>query len=999
MKSSQPNGRIRKRTFVVAGMVLLAVILTALVLTRFASSILGPSDLRRFSLTERQNRIDVLGSGISLSEAETANLVEDASFEPLVFRQSLMIISGDATTLTVSSEEASAGLYGDGFFDQASARVMGRNEDGLVLKKNAHILHYGINRVGVFQPVTMPGDVPENQAFLAFARNEEISLAVGEQGLIVWNITGQMPEIIESGLTSDLSGACADASGFLACSTRGELIFSSDGKTWSAIPTFNRQPLRAVVLSNDRQAVAVGDHGTILVSQDKQGNLIDAMTDHDLNDIAWGLNTFVAVGDDNTILISHNGLIWQQISISAMTDWQAADYQDGRFMIVGSDGVIATSDDGKNFQILRQKTGVSCVDVVMLSKQQTILLDEDGGISVSNDSGRTWLQSSIDTGMHSRVIALAGKDKVLSADHEGQLGIAQLVAEIQLDSALKDGQYQAGDLLFLEKESTTVPDAYLAASGAMPVTNRSWSLFGLGTAVRVTGEAAPLGGKASMLLQSGNEGEHSTVILSQVIDAAKLDPMSSNQALQVELWMKQNGVADRQVKIWLSGPFQSIGTTLGNVGTTWKKYSFTFILPAKNSSLISTAQEARLNVAIESGSLWLDRIYLGDAQESTDLMTAKLQQMVDGIAPSLIRLDFLNIGRVSSATENWAQPQGNDAPWMNGSQWMSPTGSSLHAALSMTSDSGADPWLVVDVHASQAEVLDLIEYLAGPISEPYGKLRQELGSFTAWTDVFDRLVIEFNDHDQIFSSDSLKADHVNLMIQTISQSPYYRNIKGKLVFADGMAYSDGVMLSSADYHTSDLAGILLEDSLDSVAQAYQAYYDLLPRNPEKPGQLWPELIRSASIRQVGTHRANLADLINLCLSDLGLQTGLVNLAIPAMNSEAWNPALPAAARITAAAAIGVPMLATQTLDTPDSSRVQVFAFSGSGKITIVANNLTDSTITCQLITDLQLRDASMEKYDSNGTLIGRQNLKSNDSRITVLPGGTVLLVKDALDTQ
>jgi hypothetical protein len=119
----------------------------------------------------------------------------------------LTVYSGDATTLTVSSEDASGGLYGDGFFNGAKARVLTRGPDGLVLKKTANVLRYGINRVGVFQPVILPDDSPSKTAVLALTRKDDISLAVGRRGLIVYNSSGQTPEIIESGVEVDLTGS------------------------------------------------------------------------------------------------------------------------------------------------------------------------------------------------------------------------------------------------------------------------------------------------------------------------------------------------------------------------------------------------------------------------------------------------------------------------------------------------------------------------------------------------------------------------------------------------------------------------------------------------------------------------------------------------------------------------------------------------------------------------------------------------------------------------
>jgi hypothetical protein len=201
--------RIRKRTFIVTGLTLLAILLAASLIAVYAAVLSGPDDLIVLTVSESQSRTAVLGSGISLAQAEPANLLRDSSFEPLVFRKTLTVYSGDATTLTVSSEDASAGQYGDGFFDNAAARVMSRTETGLTLKKTAKVNHYGINRVGIFQEVNLPDDTPAGQAILAFVRNSDISLAVGEKGLIIRNVVSQTPEIAESKLDADLTGICA----------------------------------------------------------------------------------------------------------------------------------------------------------------------------------------------------------------------------------------------------------------------------------------------------------------------------------------------------------------------------------------------------------------------------------------------------------------------------------------------------------------------------------------------------------------------------------------------------------------------------------------------------------------------------------------------------------------------------------------------------------------------------------------------------------------------
>ncbi len=994
MKRIRSQSRIRKRTFVVTGLILLAILVVGSAVAFYASSLIGPADLVRFTVDEGPSRTSVLGSGISLDQAESSNFLQDASFEPLVFRKALTIYSGDATTLTVSSEDASAGQYGDGFFDGASARVMTLTADGLALKKTARVSQYGINRVGIFQSVKLPGDTPADLAILAFARRDEMSLAVGEKGLVIRNLTGQMPEIAESGLNADLTGACATTQGFLVCSSQGDLLFSVDGQDWQSWFTFDQNPLNAVAASTDQDYyVAVGDHGKIVTGQTGQGTVINSQTTADLHDIAYGDEHFVAAGQNGTILVSGTGAIWRQIQLPKTIHWQAIDFRDGRFVLAGNDGAVAISEDGKNFRLLDSASEQNYTDIVMLSKQQLIVLDEKGGFAVSNNSGSSWLKSGIETGMQSRVIALAGKDKILSADAAGNLGLAQLVAEIQLDSPLKEGQYQAGDLIFLEKTATSIPDSYLAAEPQQAFYQDPWDFFGNGGSRRTDEEAAPGGGKSSLLVQSTGSGKDqaAAAIASQVIDPELIQNAKQNEVFQIELWMKQSDVADRSVQVWLSGPFKSIGTTFTNVGATWKKYSYTFVLPIQASGLSS--RETRLNISINSGSLWLDRISLFRGTESSELLSASFQTEISQIQPEFVRLGFLSIGGQYARQESWAAGLGNENPYLGNTGWTIKPGNSMYAALKLVKSSGADPWLVIDSFTSEAEMLNLIEYLAGPISEPYGKIRLEHGAATPWTEQFNRILIEIADSVNVLQSDQQRADFVNLMIQTISQSPYYRQIKGKLVFVDGMTYSDGVVLSTADYHASDLTGLTLPDKTQAISDAFLAYYDQIPRNPEKLAQNWSELMRTAQLRQNGTTLPDLAALTELLLRDLGNQSNLSNLALPARDSQEWQKAWPAAASIAAACAEGVPLEISDT-SVAATAKVNAYGFKTDQQVAIALTNLSDTLANCQLNTELPIQKASVYKYDAQGELLSRQTLKKSDSRITVLPGGVVLIVKD-----
>ena len=328
--------RIRKRLFVVTGLILLAVILVGAYIAYYAASLVGQDDLTLLTVSEGQSRTAVMGSGISLDQAKSSNLVRDGSFEPLVFRQTLTVYSGDDTTLTVSSQEASAGQYGDGFFNQASARVMTQTDQGLALKKTAQVISYGINRVGVFQAVNLPGDTPEGLAILGIGRNDNLSLAVGQQGLMISNVTGQMPEIIDSGLDADLTGICSAGQGFLVCSSQGDLLFTSDGRSIQTWKTPAALPLQAIAAAESGLFVSVGDSAVLITGTIGTAHQISLPVQADLNDISYGLSTFVAIGSEGTVLVSRTGLIWKSVQVDGLTDlaepvdWRAIDFSDGR---------------------------------------------------------------------------------------------------------------------------------------------------------------------------------------------------------------------------------------------------------------------------------------------------------------------------------------------------------------------------------------------------------------------------------------------------------------------------------------------------------------------------------------------------------------------------------------------------------------------------------------------------------------------------------------------
>ena len=98
------------------------------------------------------------------------------------------------------------------------------------------------------------------------------------------------------------------------------------------------------------QFIAVGTNGTIVGSS----NLIAwtslaSGTTNQLNGIVFGNSQFVAIGTSGTVLTSTNGTAWAAQNSSNTATLNCVTFGDGLFVAVGNGGVTLTSPDGTNW--------------------------------------------------------------------------------------------------------------------------------------------------------------------------------------------------------------------------------------------------------------------------------------------------------------------------------------------------------------------------------------------------------------------------------------------------------------------------------------------------------------------------------------------------------------------------------------------------------------------------------------------------------------------------
>ncbi|MCB1049141.1 MAG: hypothetical protein H6510_08875 [Acidobacteria bacterium] len=142
------------------------------------------------------------------------------------------------------------------------------------------------------------------------------------------------------------------------------------------------------VASNDDVLVSVGDFGFIQVSGDDGATWtqVNSHTTEHLKDVAWGPFGFVAVGLNNTVLVSDMGTVWTPKT--AMGQFYGVTWADTGYYIVGTQTFF--SADGQSWSLVN--TGFNNVftgqDVVHHNGVTAIAMSS--GRILSTNNGTTW---------------------------------------------------------------------------------------------------------------------------------------------------------------------------------------------------------------------------------------------------------------------------------------------------------------------------------------------------------------------------------------------------------------------------------------------------------------------------------------------------------------------------------------------------------------------------------------------------------------------------------
>jgi hypothetical protein len=179
-----------------------------------------------------------------------------------------------------------------------------------------------------------------------------------------------------------------------------------------------------------------------------------------------------------------------------------------------------------------------------------------------------------------------------------------------------------------------------------------------------------------------------------------------------------------------------------NLTNTWQTYNLTFTA-SETGSEIGTVGVAFSTVG--ATAFELDDVSLtavgGEASNTTHFRDPVVDALRT-LQPGTLRY-WGNNGHLGETLDNLLTPQFGRQMAGYSPYFSANFDYGLHDFLQLANLVGAEPWFVVPATFSLTDASNLIEYLGGSTSTPYGAKRAALGQATPWTQVFSKIHLEF----------------------------------------------------------------------------------------------------------------------------------------------------------------------------------------------------------------------------------------------------------------
>jgi hypothetical protein len=1050
------GSRIHKRPFVVTSVVLGVFVAAGALLVLYLGFFRQTAQTDQVRVSSEISGTEIRGIGLNIGTLSTPNMVLGSSFEKITNDQLFTVFEGSDDYVYLLQDGQDGRSYSDGSFVGGTVRIMSLDEQGkMVQKLLSDVVDFKESQFG--PQSRMEGLIETDPEIRFIVSSVGNTLAFSRDGQYISDLTTASRRIFSLPAHAPIIAASEAGGRFNALAEDWSVFTSTDGKNFNSYGTeiVNEEIPRAII-SVDKVIIAAGDGGKILSYCDGEVTTIDSKTKSDILAAAGDGQTALFAGSDGTMLTTSNGLIIRSLNdlerpfSDNSADWLCATYFNGRYIVVGDSGEIAFGEYNADTGIFvfsgykaTAERGESIVprSVTADPSGEILLLTEGGKTFILSDDRMSWKELYTPSSAPVKVFGRAADGKIILF-RDGAFYSTRLLTRVEYGEHLTDTSIAAGDMCYLTHQTAVFDGTSRQSSDGL------WLLYGSDAAAQISDDAPPSGGESSLKLFSEPKSDASDArFVSQILSKESSQDLFEKTFYRIEVWLKQDGMSDGEVMVWLSGDFESVGTVFSEVGNNWRHYSALLVLPAEACG--DEAGEVRLNIGYTGrGELFMDKIYFGPDRFASESIPEEYMNTIRDIHPSYLRLSNISFGLPDTSSQTYYYPIGNEGGrTVDGMGYVSQGCVSLEDSLKMTRYAQTNPWLIIESSVGQEQIEHLMEYLCGSISEPYGKMRIENGTAVPWSTQFERIVFEIADSANLFKTDLQRGAFVDFIINVMESSPHYLDIKDRILFLDGMNYSGGSMLSTADFHSTSLhieglSGIETDEAVppisgEVISTGYLDYYDRIPRILSRPRENVGEWIGAAYFRTLtednapdGQSQTNTAvtaaAYVDFLLHDLGHRTSVICIDLPGTESfYDFNREVFAAserlgiresgivednvqALLSSVSALndsisGSPLslyaispIAGDEGQTPSETDslpegAGAFAFIDGNSLCIIVTNTGDQPRQFRIETDYRIDRITVDHYSDTGEKIASAKRRNQSGRITLLPGQFIII--------
>lgn len=234
--------------------------------------------------------------------------------------------------------------------------------------------------------------------------------AVGSGGVTVTSTSGTTWTSHQTGfsITGNVVYGMDHNGQFAALSNQG-ILYSSNGTSWTLVPTFSNEYVSAFLYNTSGNLIGTTTTGNVLYSSTTSWQSSTNISGQALYDIAYGNGRYVIASNFGALYSSPTGAAWTSTSVPGglLPTLSTVEYLNGHFVALGtypSTSVVFSSADGQTW--IQNGTVSSHLRGVAFGNGQYVAVSDNGGVYTSADL-QTWQSQISGTTQHLRAVCYA----------------------------------------------------------------------------------------------------------------------------------------------------------------------------------------------------------------------------------------------------------------------------------------------------------------------------------------------------------------------------------------------------------------------------------------------------------------------------------------------------------------------------------------------------------------------------------------------------------------